>query len=108
MVSLSMSRLSCRSGGSFWLLRAGVVLKALLAVQQGKGDVLFHHAGGNAHALGDLCLAQAFEAVKHKGFSPARREFGEDVFQLFQALQALGGGHGFVLFVGTGSASLSA
>ena len=68
-------------------------------MQQGKGDVLFHHADRNTHAFGDLRLAQAFEAVQHKGFSPAGREFGEDFFQLFQALEALGGGQGIVLLV---------
>lgn len=32
--------------------------------------------------------------------SSARREFGKDFFQLFQALQAKGGGHGVVVLVG--------
>ncbi len=36
---------------------------------------------------GDLRLAQAFEAVQHKGFSPARRGLDEDFFQVFQALR---------------------
>ena len=53
-------------------------------LQQGQGDVLFHHAGGNAHAFGDLRLAQAFEAVQHKGFSSAGREFGEAGSQLIE------------------------
>ena len=42
---------------------------------------------------GDLRLAHALEAVQHKGFSAAGREFGEDFFQVFQALQARRGGY---------------
>jgi len=37
--------------------------------------------------------------VQHKGFSAAGREFGEDFFQLLQALQAQGGSHGVVVLV---------
>ena len=69
-------------------------------MQQGKSDVLFHPAGRNARALGDLRLAQAFEAMQHKGFSPAGREFAEDFFYLLPALQALRGDHKGVSLVG--------
>lgn len=77
-------------------------------MQQGKSDVLFYHAGRNAHALGDLRLAQAFEAVQHKGFSPAGREFGEDFFQLFQALQSCAAAMGSFCASVSGSVSASA
>lgn len=55
-------------------------------MQQGGGNVLFHHTQGNAHACSHLALRQAFETVQDQGLTPPGRQPFQRTSQLLQPL----------------------